>query len=244
MTNSEDEFRSGSEEVVKPMPDSVDKFLTWEVAGLVLLAVVCVLLMRSVLNQKPPAPKPPETVAPPEAVKTTKALPAFHQLARADLDATAFPKEEQDEALKKYENRRLLTGLEEGDTVTDEALATAATSALLDNPMTASIPATPATTLGGRLKVGDVVELASVNASKGAGGEAGATAQSAVNRAPNLVVVGLPAETLAAEGTTGGGAAPPGVVVLAFTDDKLEVFMKAFGGESLVLVRPNAGANQ
>ena len=77
------------------------------------------------------------------------------------------------------------------------------------------------------------------------GGAANEAAQGTVNRAPGLVVIGLPAEGQAADRTKGEGAAPPGAVVLAFDGANLEAFMRAVGGAALVLVRPAAvGSNQ
>ncbi|HYE14150.1 MAG TPA: hypothetical protein VD968_06895 [Pyrinomonadaceae bacterium] len=221
--------------------------MTWEVIGLGVLLVVCGLLVARVLAQKPQEKPQEETAGAPPAVKARKTLPAFHLLTKDDLDLSAFKEQaDRDAQAAKFEGRRLLAAAKTGEALTEAGtVSKAASKSLTDDSLTASVPATPATTLGGRLKVNDVVNLVSVGRDEGtakAAGAAGAAATGGgVNRAEGLVVIGLPAPGSVADKAKGeAAAAPPGAVVLAFPADKLDAFVKTLAGDSLVLARPPA----
>jgi hypothetical protein len=117
-------------------------------------------------------------------------------LTPADVDVRTLPKGQAAPAGEKPEDfvNNLLAGeVKEGEALTVDMLVKPEWKTILDNAIQVGLPANTSTTLGGTLKVGDVVELVWFPGTK-SGGQLGTDpAQIKPEYVKNLVVVSVPA---------------------------------------------------
>ncbi|MDQ1592847.1 MAG: hypothetical protein QOG71_3474 [Pyrinomonadaceae bacterium] len=129
-------------------------------------------------------------------VRAKRDLPAFHLLTTADVDVRNRPDGKDTPAGEKpedFENQLLAEEVKEREALTVDMLVKPEWKAILDNAIQVGLPANTSTTLGGTLKVGDVVELVWFPGTKSGGQMATDPAQIKPEYVKNLVVVSVPA---------------------------------------------------
>jgi len=190
-------------------------------------------------------------------VWATRDLPAFHVLTDPDLKVraeTAGSQSTGTETVQTRENfvgKRLASDIKKEDELTTKSLLSdEVVEELFADTVEVAIPANSSTMLSGRLKVGDVMDLAWLPAAKSApeGAAAKECAPGVPNCIENLVVVGIPAGNVPAAAAPPAqsekpneAAAPAGqpgaVIVVAIKRDKLTDLAAALGSAKWVLAR-------
>ncbi|HEX8131207.1 MAG TPA: hypothetical protein VF527_19060 [Pyrinomonadaceae bacterium] len=125
------------------------------------------------------------------AVSAARDLPALHSLTSADLSFIDETKDEtkRKQRLAEFEHRLLSREVKKGDELTTAMLVTPEATALLHDTLQAPIPANLNTTLGGSLKVGDIVQIVWFSGAK-------PTEQGEPSFIEDLVVVSVPTGNL------------------------------------------------
>lgn len=167
-----------------------------------------------------------EPVAPTRTVVAKRDLPAYHLLSEDDLgvrrgesDAIEALSPEDTGAVVTVKGRRLLRSLSAGAPLSSASVAPEGAKDLLADAVWLSIPATPATTIGGSLREGEMVDLIAVPSDT-------STSQGSVVVFDNLLVLGVPES-----GGAGGG------VHLAVRRQQRDAFAAAIAGSFVTLTR-------
>ncbi|MDX6268826.1 MAG: hypothetical protein QOD28_49 [Acidobacteriota bacterium] len=164
--------------------------MTYAIGALIVgLSLILIFLLWVVLPRQ--AGLTADAQRPP--VRAKRDLPAFHLLTTADVDVRNEKDAPAGEKPEDFVNHLLAGEVKEGEALTVDMLVKPEWKAILDNAIQVGLPANTSTTLGGTLKVGDVVELVWFPGTKSGGQMTTDPAQIKPEYVKNLVVVGVPA---------------------------------------------------
>ncbi len=145
-------------------------------------------------------------------IVATRDLPAFTLIKESDLQSVAGSDDSKGPETSNFLNRYLLTSINQKGEVKDTDLAPVGATEVLNDAIAVSIAPSAATSLGGQLHAGDVVELLAVQPPK----------------PPIKLVVLNPGSK---------DATPAGTITLAVASNQREQFAAAIGATTLALTR-------
>ena len=205
-----------------------NQYSTVALGVLVALVVSAGVMTWRLANSKPVEQKPEPTTPPTRTrIVATKALEAFTLLKENDLKlikGTAESEATNAPAVADLANRYLLVKVKRNAEVTPELVAPTGATTLLAEATAVSIPATPGSTLGGQLQVGDLIDVVTVPAK-----------QSKPEVFENLMVLNIPNKKDAKPDEK--PEVEPKVITLAVPANVRDKFASALAGASVLVAR-------
>ena len=188
------------------------------------LVVIAVLMVRTLVNSEQveamkTAPLVPSTTR----ILSSKDLETFTRLTNEDL--IVLPGKDDptgDKKLAALRDRYLLTNVTSGTEIKSDMLVPTEPKGLLDNSIAVSIPATATSTLGGQLRVGDVIDLLLIPGNQSAKPEP----------FENLLVLNISLKKVDDK-----SPAEPAAITLALPTDKRDKFVPALPNAAIVITR-------
>lgn len=190
----------------------------------VLLIVWAVRMVRTLVNSEQvkvmkAAPVPTRT-----KIVSSEDLEAYTLLKDGHLTVIQGTNDPEDPKAKDgFLGRYLLTKVVPGTEIKPDMLAPLEANTLLGNSVMVTIPATPTSSLGGQLRVGDMIELLLVPATRSAESK---------NEPFQGLVLNVPVQKADDKNPPG-----PGGITLALSTDDRNKFASAFPGSTIVITR-------
>jgi hypothetical protein len=190
----------------------------------VLLIVWAVRMVRTLVNSEPVTVMKAPTMQTRTKIVSTLELEAYTLLTDQHLTVIQGTNDPEDiKAKDGFRGRYLLTKVIAGTEIKPDMLAPFEANTLLGNSVMVTIPATPTSSLGGQLRVGDMIELLLVPATRSAESK---------NEPLEALVLNVPVQKADDKNPTG-----PGGITLALATDKREKFASALPGSTIVITR-------
>lgn len=152
-------------------------------------------------------------------IVATRDLPAFTLIKEGDVAVRKGSTASEEPQISKLKNRYLLGEVKNGGEVKDDNLAPESATDVLKDAIAVSIPASPTTSLGGQLRVGELVEMVAVPSKE----------EAPVIKFEKLVVLINVAPNKEAN--------LPGTITLAVPSTERDNFAKAIGRTQYFLTR-------
>lgn len=207
-----------------PAIDLKEQFAQVGKVVLVTLITLAVFMVWSLVHSEQVAEIKAPT--PPRAVKTrivaSKDLEAYTALTSDHLTVIQGANDPEDPNAKTpFLGRYLLTKVTVGTEIKPDLLVPAEAKGLLENSVAVSIPATATSSLGGQLRMGDMIDVLLIHANQ------------AKPDPFELLVLNLPVQQAPTDKTP----AEAGAITLAIAKDKRDLFVAALPGATMVITR-------
>ena len=192
-------------------------------ASIAAFAVLLILAANTVSKltavQEPTIAKLKKVQPTKSKIVATRDLPAFTLIKESDVELRKGSSASEEPQVAKLKNRYLLVDVKIGGEVKDENLAPESANDVLKDAIAVSIPASPTTTLGGQLRVGELVEMVAVPAKE----------EAPIIKFEKLVVLNNVAPNKEAN--------LPGTITLAVPSTERDNFAQAVGRTQYFLTR-------